>query len=50
MVPANQNPGNDQNNSKGAEASNTFTVFINKIYLHFIFWLPDVGSNHGPND
>src|SRR5689334_11547857 len=29
MVPANQHPGNDQNNSKGAEGSNTFTVLIN---------------------
>src|SRR5437016_1007032 len=29
MVPAHQHPGNYQNDSKGAEASNTFTVLIN---------------------
>jgi glyoxylate/hydroxypyruvate reductase len=29
MVPAHQHPGNHQNDSKGAEASNTFTVLIN---------------------
>src|SRR5438034_3375339 len=29
MVPANQHPGNHQNDNKGAEASNTFTVLIN---------------------